>query len=90
MKNRDGGTAVRPFLTTVGAGPHAAVRRVEPRVHRRVFCIVGRQEVIRSLRGRPSGLHPYLLPEGQTILGSLPPVVPEIALLTGGLPSFPL
>ncbi len=32
------------------------------------FCIVRRQETMRSLPGRPSGLHPYLPPEGQTIL----------------------
>ena len=46
------------------------------------FCIVRRQEAIRSLPGCPSGLHPCLPPEGQTILAFLPSVVPEIALLT--------
>jgi hypothetical protein len=30
--------------------------------------MVRRQETIRSLPTRPSGLHPYLPPEGQTIL----------------------
>jgi len=37
-------------------------------VNSQAFCIVRRQETTRSLRGRPSGLHPYLPPEGQTIL----------------------
>ena len=58
-------------------------RRVELSVNSRAFYIVRRQEASRSLRGRPSGLHPYLPPVGQTILAFLPPVVPEIALLTG-------
>ena len=54
--------------TTVHAGPHTAVRRVELSVNSQAFCIVPRQETIRSLPGRPSGLPPYLPPEGQTIL----------------------
>jgi hypothetical protein len=54
--------------TTVHAGPHTAVRRVELCVNSQAFCIVRRQETIRSLPGRPSGFHPYLPPEGQTIL----------------------
>ena len=60
------------------------------------FCIVRRQETIRSLPGRPSGLYPYLPPEGQTILAFLPHSVPEIALLIcrslyspGGVPFGP-
>ena len=77
-----GGT-VLPSLTTVRAGPHTAVRRVELRVNSRAFCSVRRQEASRSLRGCPSGLRPYLPPVGQTILAFLPPVVPEIALFTG-------
>jgi hypothetical protein len=74
-------------LTTVHAGPHTAVRRVELGVYSQAFCIVRRQEAIRSLPGRTSGLHPNLPPEGQTILAFLPPVVPEIALPP---PLFPL
>jgi hypothetical protein len=57
-----------PSLTTVLAGPHTAVRRVELCVNSQTFCIMRRQETTRSLRGRPSGLHPYLPPEGQTVL----------------------
>jgi len=54
--------------TTVQAGPHPAVRRVELGVNSQAFCVVRRQETIRSLPGRPSGFHPDLPPEGQTIL----------------------
>ena len=60
---------VLPSLTTVHAGPHTAVRRVELCVNSQAFCIVRRQETIRALPGRPAGLHPYWPPEGQTILG---------------------
>src|SRR6266702_2472769 len=81
---------VLPSLTTVHAGPHTAVRRVELGVHSQAFCIVRRQEAMRSLPGRPSGFHPYLPPEGQTILAFPPPVVPEIALLTCFFPFIPL
>ena len=63
-----GQSPVLPSLTTLRAGPHTAVRRVELGVNSQAFCIVRRQETIRSLPGRPSGLHPYLPPEGQTIL----------------------
>ena len=78
-----------PCPTSVDAGPHTAVRRVKLRVNSRAFCIMYHQEAIRSLRGRPSGLHPYLPPEGRTILAFLPPVVAEIALLTGLSLYFP-
>jgi hypothetical protein len=59
---------VLPSLTTVHAGPHTAVRRVELGVNSQALCIVRRQETTRSLPGRASGLHPYLPPVGQTIL----------------------
>ena len=81
--NRDRGAITRPPLPhRRTCGPHTAVRRVELCVNSQAFCIVRRQETTRSLRGRPSGLHPYLPPEGQAILGFLPRIVPEIALLT--------
>jgi hypothetical protein len=44
--------------------------------------MVRRQETIRSLPGRPSGLHPYLPPGRPNNIGFLPRIVPEIALLT--------
>ena len=63
-----GQSPVLPSHTTVHAGPHTAVRRIELSVNSQAFCIVPRQETIRSLPGRLLGLHPYLPPEGQTIL----------------------
>jgi hypothetical protein len=80
--NRDRGDSRLPSLTTVHAGPHTAVRRVELCVNSQAFCIVRRQVAIRSLPGHPLGLHPYLPPEGETILAFCRLSVPEIALLT--------
>jgi hypothetical protein len=77
-----GGTPVLPSHTTVHAGPHTAVRRVELCVNSQAFCIVRRQETIRSLPGCPSGLHPYLPPGRPNNIGFLPRIVPEIALLS--------
>ena len=45
------------------------------------FCIVRRQETIRSLPEGPSGLHPYSPPGRPNNIGFLPRIVPEIALL---------
>jgi hypothetical protein len=50
-------------------------------VKSQAFCIVRRQETIRSLPGSPSGLHPYLPPGRPNNIGFLPRIVPEIALL---------
>jgi hypothetical protein len=59
-------------------------------VKSQAFCIVRRQETIRSLPGSPSGLHPYLPPGRPNNIGFLPRVVPEIALLILPFPLFPL
>jgi hypothetical protein len=58
---------VLPSLTTVRAGPHTAVRRVELDVSSRAFDTTRRQRAIRSLRRRPLELHSAWNPEGQTI-----------------------
>src|ERR1700756_5239680 len=64
-----GTVVVLPSLaTTLHAGPHTAVRRVKLGVYSQAFCVVRRQEAIRSLPGCTSGLHPRLPPEDQTIL----------------------
>ena len=77
-----GGTvAVLPSHTTVHAGPHTAVRRVELCVNSQAFCIVRRQETIRSLPGGPLGASPLLAAGRPNNIGFLPRIVPEIALL---------
>jgi hypothetical protein len=43
-----GQSPVLPFLTTVRAGPHTAVRRVELSVNSQAFCIVRRQDSVPS------------------------------------------
>jgi hypothetical protein len=56
---------VLPSHTTVHAGPHTAVRRVELVVNSRAFDTARRQITIRSLPRRPSELHSCWRPEGQ-------------------------
>ena len=67
-----GQSPVLPSLATVHAGPHTAVRRVKLGVYSQAFCVVRRQEAIRSLPGRTSGPPPRLPPEDQRILAFLP------------------
>jgi len=73
---------VLPSHTTVHAGPHTAVRRVELLVNSRAFDTARRQIAIRSLRRRPSELHSSWRPEGQTRLAFLPLVASEIVRFT--------
>ena len=58
---------VLPSHTTVHAGPHTAVRRVELDVSSRAFDATRRQGAIRSLRRCPLEFHSAWNPEGQTI-----------------------
>jgi len=62
----EGRLPVLPSHTTVHAGPHTAVRRVELVVNSRAFDTARRQTTIRSLHRRPSELHSSCRPEGPT------------------------